>query len=272
MITNTTDFLVNPNEANLQEENVCKLHLRKHKGYLSHLCNKEILDKLPENYFSYQKYITLGSRRIIVDFILRTGKYFNLHGHTISLAVYLIDKISSFCIIPKKKYSTAALAILWIAIKFHEIRGFMSLSSLLKFADGAVSLEGLVSMEGILLQKLKFNVILITPFDFLANFLPKTYTNFKNCKVLCESALLSNEIHKFLPSQIAASSIYISNKYYNNLLENKIQISDLEPNKSPQKIKLWSKKLTWHTGYTLEALGDCIDFLVSVVSNRYKET
>lgn len=99
-----------------------------------------------------------------------------------------------------------------IASKYEEIYA-PEVNDFVYITDGAYTKENILDCENEILTALEFNLSAPSSLHFLRRFSKAAnseYTVHTLCKYLCEVCLMDVKLAKYLPSQIAAGSVYLA--------------------------------------------------------------
>ena len=177
------------------------------------------------NYIKKQTDITSSMRSILVDWLVEVGEEYRLHPETLHLAINYTDRFLSQMSVLRAKLQLVGTACMYIAAKYEEITP-PDISEFVYITDDTYTRKQVLCMEHLLLKTLDFRMSQPTANWFLSHFLKflKLSTNLSQTqhsdlfprieslsRYLTELTLLDCEtfLH-YLPSQIAASAIYIA--------------------------------------------------------------
>jgi len=187
-------------------------------------------------YMALQTDLSEQMRGIIVDWLVEVHSAYKMRRETLYLAVSLLDRY--LCLasqLPRERLQLVGVTALLIAAKYEEVNPF-EVRSATELTDQAYSAAEILRMECSLLCTLEFEVACPT----IAHFMPLLqavsrvkrkldtglYAFFRsaNSKVseLCEDlawylaelALLDVKMTEYLPSQVAAAAVLISNRLF----------------------------------------------------------
>ncbi|CAG9326536.1 unnamed protein product [Blepharisma stoltei] len=169
-------------------------------------------------YLKAQFEINESMRSILIDWVIEVHLKFKLMPETLFLTVNIIDRFCEAAIVSRHNYQLLAISALLIACKYEEIT-VPDIKSLSFISDHTYSQKEILAMEGSILRALHFNVTVTTPFRFLERYARLIHMDnlaFNLAHYTIELSLMDYKMLKYSPSQIAASSIYLTNKLYNN--------------------------------------------------------
>jgi len=195
-------------------------------------------------YMSKQTDVNAKMRAILIDWLVEVHLKFKLMPETLYLTINLIDRFLEKEQIMRNKLQLVGVTAMFIASKYEEIyapecRDFVYIS------DKAYTREQILSMEGLMLSKLSFQLTTPNAFVFLKRFskvagiisTPRSKTDLL-AHYLVELTLQEYKMLQYLPSTIAASAIYLALKTMGQ---------------TP-----WTAELKQHACYTEAALVPCV--------------
>lgn len=161
-----------------------------------------------------QKELKWKMRVILVDWLIEVHNKFRLTPETLFLTVNIIDRFLSLRTVSLPKLQLVGITSMFIASKYEEIT-HPSMSNFNYVADGGYTEEEIMKAERYVLQVLNFSLQYPNPMNFLRrnskaeNYDVQTRTL---AKYLMEITLLDNRFLNYVPSEIAAASLYLSRK------------------------------------------------------------
>lgn len=177
------------------------------------------------NYMKKQMDITASMRSILVDWLVEVSDEYKLNTESLYQAVNYTDRFLSQMSVLRSKLQLVGTASMYIAAKYEEITP-PDVNEFVYITDDTYTKKQVLRMEHLLLKCLDFRVSQPTANWFLTTFLKfmKLNTNLSQSnnsdlfhrieylsRFLAELTLLDCETFlNFLPSQIAASAVYIS--------------------------------------------------------------
>lgn len=165
-----------------------------------------------------QKDVNEKMRAILIDWLVEVHLKFKLMVETLYLTVNLIDRFLEKEPITRNKLQLVGVTAMFIASKYEEIyapecRDFVYIS------DKAYTREQILSMEGLMLSKLGFQLTTPNAFVFLKRYCKVagiiSTTRSKTellAHYLVELTLQEYKMLQYLPSTIAASAVYLALK------------------------------------------------------------
>lgn len=229
---NASTFSVSSDEAEAEESNKRRQMLAEQESIqmscmeyreeiMKHLREAELEQRPKANYMKKQTDITSSMRSILVDWLVEVSEEYKLHPETLYLAINYTDRFLSQMSVLRGKLQLVGTAAMYIASKYEEISP-PDVTEFVYITDDTYSKKQVLRMEHLLLKVLDFRMNTPTTQCFLQNYLrfirgeglfePSQRTKIEClAKYLCELTLIDGDIFMgYLPSQIAASAIYIA--------------------------------------------------------------
>ncbi|OWM81180.1 hypothetical protein CDL15_Pgr007211 [Punica granatum] len=173
---------------------------------------------------------------------------FQLMDETLYLAVKLIDQFLSLPPIVRKKLQLVGVTAMLLACKYGEVLVPVVVEDLILISDGAYNRKEVLDMERLMVNTLRFNMSVPTPYVFMMRFLKVAESN-KKLEFLAffivEFCLVEYDMLKFPPFLLAASAICTVQWALGWL-------------------KFWSKTCEDYTGYTEKLLLECSKRMVAL--------
>ncbi|KAI5071067.1 hypothetical protein GOP47_0013318 [Adiantum capillus-veneris] len=200
----------------------------------------EIQSCVSPEYMARQSDINEKMRAILNDWLIEVHLKFKLMPETLYLTINLIDRFLACNLVMRKNLQLVGVTAMLLACKYEEIWA-PEIKDFVKICDKAYTREQLLEMEKLMLNKLKFNLTVPTPYVFLVRFL-KAASSDTQLEMLAffltELCLPEYSMIKYCPSLLAAAAVYTA---------------QLTIGRSPR----WSTILQRHSGYTEMHLRDC---------------
>ncbi|KAJ9705164.1 hypothetical protein PVL29_003295 [Vitis rotundifolia] len=225
-----------------------------------HLHSLEMEEKRrarPDYMEKVQNDVTPNMREILVDWLVEVAEEYKLVSDTLFLCISYIDRFLSSHALRRDKLQLLGVSCMLIASKFEEISPPHA-EDFCYITDNHYTAEEVVNMERDVLKFLNFEKVAPTTKVFLRSFMRASEEESKSLSMqfealswyLAELSLLDYGCLRFLPSMIAASSIFLARFI-------------LEPNKHP-----WSLALQRYSGYKPSELKECVLLIHSRQLNR----
>ncbi|RWR81393.1 G2/mitotic-specific cyclin C13-1-like protein [Cinnamomum micranthum f. kanehirae] len=202
---------------------------------------------MPKYIEDVQKDITTNMRAVLVDWLVEVAEEYKLVPDTLYLTVSHIDRYLSHCNIKRHRLQLLGVSCMLIASKYEEISP-PHVEDFCYITDNTYTREEVTDMEADVLKFLKFEIGNPTIRTFLRRFVHAAQGGTKGenlqleflCNYLAELSLLDYGCVQFLPSEVAASVVFLSRFTIN------------------PKMHPWSISLQHHTGYAPAQLEKCI--------------
>jgi len=221
---------------------------------LSYMRQMELENRPKASYMRKQQDINSSMRSILVDWLVEVSEEYKLNTETLYLAVNYTDRFLSQMSVLRGKLQLVGTASMYIASKYEEISP-PDVSEFVYITDDTYTKKQVLRMEHLLLKVLDFRMNTPTINCFLMHYLRflkvnSTSSNTTNsspltaqqqeqqsrienlARYLAELTLIDSETFlRYLPSQIAASAIYLSLHKFN---------------------KPWTKQIAEQLGYSFD--------------------
>ncbi|KAJ7542923.1 hypothetical protein O6H91_09G017500 [Diphasiastrum complanatum] len=206
----------------------------------------EVQSCVPENYMSKQTDINEKMRAILIDWLIEVHLKFKLMPETLFLTTNLIDRYLSCQIVSRKYLQLVGLTAMLVAAKYEEIWA-PEVQDFVFISDNAYSRDQVLGMEKKMLNTLRFNLTVPTPYVFIVRFLKAAASDHQMNMLaffLVELCLTEYMMVKFSPSLLAAAAVYTAQC-------------------TLKRTPSWSATLQRHSGYTEEQLKECVAMMVA---------
>ncbi|KAJ7565517.1 hypothetical protein O6H91_02G063700 [Diphasiastrum complanatum] len=213
----------------------------------------EVQSCVPANYMSKQTDINEKMRAILIDWLIEVHLKFKLMPETLFLTTNLIDRYLSCQIVSRKYLQLVGVTAMLVASKYEEIWA-PEVQDFVFISDNAYTRDQVLGMEKKMLNTLRFNLTVPTPYVFIVRFLKAAASDQQMIMVaffLVELCLTEYTMVKFSPSLLAAAAVYTAQC-------------------TLQRTPLWSATLHRHSGYTEEQLKECAGMMVAFHQNAGK--
>ncbi|RCV23274.1 hypothetical protein SEVIR_4G298800v4 [Setaria viridis] len=202
---------------------------------------------VPTNYMSSQTDINEKMRGILIDWLIEVHYKLELLEETLFLTVNIIDRFLALENVVRKKLQLVGVTAMLLACKYEEV-SVPVVEDLILICDRAYTRADILEMERRIVNTLKFNMSVPTPYCFMRRFLKAAQAE-KKLELLSffmiELSLVEYEMLKFCPSMLAAAAIYTAQCTINGF-------------------KSWNKCCELHTKYSEEQLMDCSRMMVEL--------
>lgn len=174
-------------------------------------------NKPKTNYMRKQLDITSSMRSILVDWLVEVSEEYKLNVETLYLAVNYTDRFLSQMSVLRGKLQLVGTASMYIAAKYEEITP-PDVNEFVYITDDTYTKKQVLRMEHLLLKVLDFKMSPPTINWFMSHFLRfiKIHSGIESrvenlSRYLAELTLIDADTYlMYLPSQIAASAIYLA--------------------------------------------------------------
>ncbi|XP_066357188.1 cyclin-A2-1-like [Miscanthus floridulus] len=185
------------------------------------LMASELIRRSRSNYMeTWQQDITASMRGVLIDWLVEVSEEYKLVADTLYLAVYLIDQFLSQNCIQTQKLQLLGITSMLIASKYEEYSA-PSAEEFCNITDSTYAKAEVLEMEQHVLNDVGFHLSVPTTNTFLRSpseilraaqvscIAPLTPLNYL-ANYLAELTLISYDFLKFLPSVVAASSVFLA--------------------------------------------------------------
>jgi len=209
----------------MERENILMNCNEYREDILKYMKKMEVEYKAKANYMKKQQDINSSMRSILVDWLVEVSEEYKLNMETLYLAVNYTDRFLSQMSVLRGKLQLVGTASMYIASKYEEITP-PDISEFVYITDDTYTKKQVLRMEHLLLKVLDFRMNAPTVNWFLLYFLRfiKQSTNYSTSsnsqlfqrieylsRYLAELTLIDSDTFlSYLPSQIAASAIYLA--------------------------------------------------------------
>ncbi|KAK3141790.1 hypothetical protein QOZ80_4BG0338360 [Eleusine coracana subsp. coracana] len=197
------------------------------------------------DYMSSQEDINAKMRAILIDWLVEVHYKFELLDETLFLTVNIIDRFLEKQVVPRKKLQLVGVTAMLLACKFEEV-SVPVVEDLVLISDRAYTKRQILEMETLILNTLKFNMSVPTPYVFMRRFL-KAADSDKQLELvsffMLELCLVEYQMLKYCPSLLAAAAVYTA----------QCAIS---------RCQHWTKICELHSRYTVDQLLECSRMMV----------
>lgn len=202
---------------------------------------------VPPDYMLKQTNINHNMRSILVDWLIEVHLKFKLMPETLFLTTNVMDRYLAIQSVERKNLQLVGMTAMLIASKYEEIWA-PEIQDFIYISDNTYTREQILNMEKTMLNILKFNLCVPTPYMFLVRFL-KAATSNQKMEMLAfyfvELCLIDYAMVKFSPSMLAAAAVYTA--------QCTLKAKDC-----------WTRLLRHHSGYTDTELMECARKMVGL--------
>jgi cyclin A len=152
-------------------------------------------------------------RCILVDWLVEVAQEYRLTSDTLHLSLNLLDRFLSLEPVAREELQLAGIACMWAASKFEEIYA-PTARNFCYITDNTYDQQQLVAMEARLLAVLDFQLAVPTAKTFQRRYLQAAAADEQLhylAAFLLELTLMDEGMLSYLPSELAAGSVYLAN-------------------------------------------------------------
>ncbi|XP_044946451.1 cyclin-A3-2-like [Hordeum vulgare subsp. vulgare] len=201
--------------------------------------------------------VTANMRAILIDWLVEVAEEYKLVADTLYLTVSYVDRFLSANPLSRNRLQLLGVAAMLIASKYEEISP-PHVEDFCYITDNTYTRQELLTMESDILKLLNFEIGSPTIKTFIRRFTRSGPEDKKRSSLLlefmgsylAELSLLDYSCLRFLPSVVAASSIFLARL-------------TIGPDTNP-----WGKEMHKLTGYGASELKDCIIAIHDLQLNR----
>lgn len=208
------------------------------------------------NYMSAQKDITPKMRAILLDWLVEVHLKFKFELPTLYLTVNLIDRFLERKVVLRQKLQLVGVTAMLLASKYEEMYA-PEVADFVYLTDRAYTKEEILATESTMLNTLSFRLSVPTIWVFLCRFAKLAGLTDRKSYLLAryyaERTLQEYKMLKYLPSNIAASAVYMAMKVTNSPVS-------------------WSKDMQRATTYTETTIKPCVNDMVSIINKGASTT
>ncbi|KAF8064634.1 CYCA2-1 [Scenedesmus sp. PABB004] len=184
------------------------------ESIFAHLNTSELLNRPNPRYLeAVQADMSPHMRCILVDWLVEVAQEYRLTSDTLHLTLNLLDRFLSVAAVPREELQLAGIAAMWAAAKFEEIYA-PTARNFCYITDNTYDQAELVAMEGRLLAALGWRLSVPTAKTFQRRYLQAAGADEQLhylSAFLLELSLMDEALLAFLPSQLAAGSVFAAN-------------------------------------------------------------
>ncbi|CAL4892096.1 unnamed protein product [Urochloa decumbens] len=221
------------------------------------LMASEIIRRPKPDYMeTLQQDITKSMRDLLIDWLVEVSEEYKLVADTLYLTVYLIDQFLSQNCIQTQKLQLLGITSMLIASKYEEFCA-PSVEEFCIITDSTYQKSEVLEMERKVLNDLGFHLSVPTTKTFLRRFLRAAQASCIGplstlgylANYLAELTLIDYGFLKFLPSEVAASSVFLARWTLN------------------QSDHPWNPTLEYYTSYKSSNIRMCVCALQELQHN-----
>jgi G2/mitotic-specific cyclin 1/2 len=162
----------------------------------------------------HQEDLEWKMRGILVDWLIEVHTRFHLLPETLFLAVNIIDRFLSTKVVQLDRLQLVGVTAMFIASKYEEVLS-PHVANFRHVADDGFTEAEILSAERYVLTALNYDLSYPNPMNFLRRISKADNYDIQTRtlgKYLMEISLLDHRFMHFLPSHVAAASMYLARK------------------------------------------------------------
>lgn len=172
----------------------------------------EVSTKPNADYMEHQGELEWKMRGILVDWLIEVHTRFHLLPETLFLAVNIIDRFLSAKVVQLDRLQLVGVTAMFIASKYEEVLS-PHVANFRHVADDGFTEEEILSAERYVLTALNYDLSYPNPMNFLRRISKADNYDIQTRtlgKYLMEISLLDHRFMDYLPSHVAAASMYLA--------------------------------------------------------------
>jgi hypothetical protein len=166
------------------------------------------------DYMDHQEDLEWKMRGILVDWLIEVHTRFHLLPETLFLAVNIIDRFLSTKVVQLDRLQLVGVTAMFIASKYEEVLS-PHVANFRHVADDGFTEAEILSAERYVLTALNYDLSFPNPMNFLRRISKADNYDIQTRtlgKYLMEISLLDHRFMHYLPSHVAAASMYLARK------------------------------------------------------------
>lgn len=172
----------------------------------------EVATKPNADYMEHQEDLEWKMRGILVDWLIEVHTRFHLLPETLFLAVNIIDRFLSAKVVQLDRLQLVGVTAMFIASKYEEVLS-PHVANFRHVADDGFTEDEILSAERYVLTALNYDLSYPNPMNFLRRISKADNYDIQTRtlgKYLMEISLLDHRFMHYLPSHVAAASMYLA--------------------------------------------------------------
>ncbi|KAI9050964.1 hypothetical protein LZ554_005074 [Drepanopeziza brunnea f. sp. 'monogermtubi'] len=174
----------------------------------------EVASRPNADYMEHQEDLEWKMRGILIDWLIEVHTRFHLLPETLFLAVNIIDRFLSTKVVQLDRLQLVGVTAMFIASKYEEVLS-PHVANFRRVADDGFTEDEILSAERYVLTALNYDLSYPNPMNFLRRISKADNYDIQTRtlgKYLMEISLLDHRFMEYLPSHIAAASMYLARK------------------------------------------------------------
>lgn len=172
----------------------------------------EVATKPNADYMEHQEDLEWKMRGILVDWLIEVHTRFHLLPETLFLAVNIIDRFLSTKVVQLDRLQLVGVTAMFIASKYEEVLS-PHVANFRHVADDGFTEDEILSAERYVLTALNYDLSYPNPMNFLRRISKADNYDIQTRtlgKYLMEISLLDHRFMNYLPSHVAAASMFLA--------------------------------------------------------------
>lgn len=235
---------VKPKIENIDNESNCFLLSDYAPDIYQYLHQLEKSLALEINFLSIHNVVTPNMRAVLVNWINGIHRSFHLSPETLYLAISIVDRVLARESVEKNQLQLLGATAIFVAAKYEEIF-YPEIKDFVIICDNLYTKRDILRMEIRILKVTNFELSGPSPLYFLRRGSKAAQADSRvhmMGKFFCELSVIDYQCAQWLPSLIAATSLYVALELNNN--------NDEKPN-DPMETSIWTPTIEYYTGYTI---------------------
>tara|TARA_R110002050_G_scaffold247175_2_gene384987 strand:+ start:1336 stop:2451 length:1116 start_codon:yes stop_codon:yes gene_type:complete len=221
------------------------------KDIFEYLKQKEIEDQPRADYLLQHEEINEAMRAILINWLFDVHMEFKTLPESMFLSVSILDRYLQNNFPQREQLQLVGMTAMFIACKYEETIA-PSVEDFVYIADDMYTVDQVLDLEAEMLKSIDWNLAVSTPLHFLRRFSKAGRSDSRIhtlCKYFVELTMSEYSMVSFLPSLIAASSVYIARKMI-------------------VKTPFWNATLAHYTGYSEDDLRACAKSIIYLLKKE----
>lgn len=197
-------------------------------------------------------------RAVLVNWINGIHRSFHLSPETLYLAISIVDRVLARESVEKNQLQLLGATAIFVAAKYEEIF-YPEIKDFVIICDNLYTKRDILRMEIRILKVTNFELSGPSPLYFLRRGSKAAQADSRvhmMGKFFCELSVIDYQCAQWLPSLIAATSLYVALELNNN--------NDEKPN-DPMETSIWTPTIEYYTGYTIHDVRKHSGFLCRLI-------
>ncbi|XP_027194699.2 cyclin B [Dermatophagoides pteronyssinus] len=261
-----------PKVENIDSESDCFLLSNYAPDIYKYLHQLEKSLALEKNFLSIHNVVTPNMRAVLVNWINGIHRNFRLMPETFYLTISIIDRVLARESVEKSQLQLLGATAIFVAAKYEEIF-YPDIKDIVAICDNLYTKHEILLMEIRILKVTNFELSGPSPLYFLRRGSKAAQVHSRvhmMGKFLCELSVIDYQCAQWLPSLVAATSLYVALKLNNdeNSVSNGQKPADLS------ETSIWTPTIEHYTGYSIHDVrkyaGNLCRLLISSENSKHQ--